>query len=149
MRTYLCINKRYGDPIMVDYPGQLLPNCDNLTHHCPDCLMEENKVREGHENSQPASNSVTVDDLIGDQTTSSPVALCDPQPMREHRCRLPRPEAGTTCWHSPGLQLSDDDACNDYILIQNLGVKVLKDFQFIIPHQSGVNEVLPIKCEIK
>ena len=134
---------------MVDYPGQLLTNCDNLTHHCPDCLMEENKVREGHENSQPASNSVTVDDLIGDQTTSSPVALCDPQPMREHICRSPRPEAGTTCWHSPGLQLSDDDACNDYILIKNLGVKVLKDFQFIVPHQSGVNKVLPIKCEIK
>ena len=41
MRTYLCINKRYGDPIMVDYPGQLLTNCDNLTDHCPDCLEEE------------------------------------------------------------------------------------------------------------
>ena len=66
MRAYLCVNKGNGDPIMVDYPGQLLTNCDNLTHHCPDCLMEENKVREGHENSQPASNSVTVDDLIGD-----------------------------------------------------------------------------------
>ena len=37
----LCINKRDGDPIMVDYPGQLLSDGDNLTHHCSDRLMEE------------------------------------------------------------------------------------------------------------
>ena len=48
--------------------------------------------------------------------TSSPVALCDPQPTLEHRYQSPRPEVGTTCWRSPALQLLNDEACNDYIL---------------------------------
>ena len=30
---------------------------------------------------------------------------------------------------------------------KNLGVKVLKNFQLIIPHQAGVNKVLKIKNE--
>ena len=34
-------------------------------------------------------------------------------------------------------------------LHKNLGVEVLKHFQFIVPHQAGVNEVLQIKSEFR
>ena len=34
-------------------------------------------------------------------------------------------------------------------LDKDLGVEVLKHFQFIIPHQSSVNEVLPKKYELR
>ena len=37
----LSIDKRNGDPVVVDDPGELLTDCDNLAHHCADCLVDK------------------------------------------------------------------------------------------------------------
>ena len=37
----LSIDKRNGDPVVVDDPGELLTDCDNLADHCADRLMDK------------------------------------------------------------------------------------------------------------
>ena len=37
----LGVHKRNRDPVMVDDPSELLPNVDNLAHHCPDRLEKQ------------------------------------------------------------------------------------------------------------
>ena len=69
--------------------------------------------------------------------------------MLEHRYRSPRPEAGTTCLRSPDNIIMNSDDVDYKYLDKDLGVEVLKHFQFIIPHQSSVNEVLPNKYELR